>query len=972
VSNALLSDVQVRAEARRLRTRDQQWQELVQDAWRRSLNAAQAGDDASALKWLERAHRLLPNDGMVAFSLASALMRAGHLTGAAALFGGLGDRFGLADAWAGLAACARLSGDVERAASATAAALRTSVPTPVLQALAAAVAVTAGLPGWCGLDSDGHVHGGAGVEVQLDGVPVRLDDKDQLPPGWRHARQLDIGRGGAPCLGSPIDVGIIIATEGVVTTQGGGLAGWAWHPADPARDPVLMLPGMVITATEPATDVILDRPLARPRKFAIAASLLRDGPVSVRGVDGRHLPGSPLDPGLEWRGADALARAVQRPGPVPAYAPILADVVRPRATRKAPRPASVDVVIPVYRGVAQTMACLGSVLASVPRGTRVWVVDDASPEPDLVAAIGQLAASGRIRLLRQAENQGFPAAANAGLRACAPRDAVLLNSDTLVPPGWIERLRRVAYAAPDIGTVTPWSNDGTIVSYPDPAGGNSIPDLAATIATDALAQQANPDGMAEIPTGVGFCLFLRRDCLGEVGPLREDVFAQGYGEENDFCLRARHLGWRSVAATGVFVAHVGAQSFGSARSHLLQRNLAVLNRLHPGYDALIAAHITADPLAPARRRMDALRWAANRGENADAVILVTHAGGGGVDRVVADRAKALTAAGLRPIILRPGTGGVCRVGDGIYPNLIYSMPDELPDLAQLLSPDRPRHLELHHLLGHDHAIVGLARLLELPLDAFLHDYALFCPRIALVSTGRRYCGEPEVAGCEACIADLGSNLLEDISVPALLARSAADFQMARQVVTPSADAAARIRRHFPGIRPVIRPWEDDTESFVTSAGPTGPIRRVCVVGAIGLEKGFEVLLGCARDARARSLPIEFVVAGFTSDDTRLMDAGPVFVTGEYAEADAIALIRAQQAHLAFIPSIWPETWCFALSRAWQAGLPAAAFDLGAQAERIRATGRGWLLPLGLQPRAVNDALLTRPIKTRSTPRLAPA
>ena len=662
---------------------------------------------------------------------------------------------------------------------------------------------------------------------------------------------------------------------------------------------------------------------------------------------------------------------------MPAYAPILADVVRPLATRNARRPAPVDVVIPIYRGLAQTLACLASVMATVPRGTRVWVVDDASPEPDLVAAIDQLAAGRRICLLRQTENRGFPAAANAGLHACAPHDAVLLNSDTLVPPGWIERLRRVAYAAADIGTATPWSNDGTIVSYPDPAGGNPVPNLAATIALDGLAQQANPDGMADIPTGVGFCLYLRRDCLDEAGPLREDVFAQGYGEENDFCLRARHLGWRSVAATGVFVAHIGAQSFGSAsfgsaRSHLLRRNLAVLNRLHPGYDALVAAHVAADPLAPARRRMDALRWAADAAGYTGAVILVTHAGGGGVDRVVANRAEALTAAGLRPAIIRPGQGSVCRIGDGRYPNLIYSMPDELPGLAQLLRPGRPRHLELHHLLGHDHAIAGLARLLDVPMDVFVHDYAWFCPRIALVSTGRRYCGEPEVTGCEACIADLGSNLLENIPVPALLARSAADLQSARQVVTPSADAAARIRRHFPGIRPVVRPWEDDTAPFLARAGPAGPIRRVCVVGAIGVEKGFEVLLGCARDARARSLPIEFVVAGFTADDTRLMDAGPVFVTGEYADTDAVALIQAQQAHLAFIPSIWPETWCFALSRAWQAGLPAAAFDLGAQAERIRATGRGWLLPLGLQPRAVNDALLTLPLKARATARLAPA
>ena len=84
----------------------------------------------------------------------------------------------------------------------------------------------------------------------------------------------------------------------------------------------------------------------------------------------------------------------------------------------------------------------------------------------------------------------------------------------------------------------------------------------------------------------------------------------------------------------------------------------------------------------------------------------------------------------------------------------------------------------------------------------------------------------------------------------------------------------------------------------------------------------------------------------------------VGITGPYREEEAEALIRAQAAHLALIPSIWPETWCFALSEAWRAGLAVAAFDIGAQAERIRATGRGWLLPLGMPAHRLNDALLS--------------
>ena len=114
---------------------------------------------------------------------------------------------------------------------------------------------------------------------------------------------------------------------------------------------------------------------------------------------------------------------------------------------------------------------------------------------------------------------------------------------------------------------------------------------------------------------------------------------------------------------------------------------------------------------------------------------------------------------------------------------------------------------------------------------------------------------------------------------------------------------------------------------------------------------------CARDARKRDLDLTFVVAGTTIDDRRLIETGRVFVTGPYRPDEAVALIRAQDAALALLPSIWPETWCFALTELWRAGLRVAAFDIGAPAERIRQTGRGFLLPLGSSPRAINDALL---------------
>ena len=119
-----------------------------------------------------------------------------------------------------------------------------------------------------------------------------------------------------------------------------------------------------------------------------------------------------------------------------------------------------------------------------------------------------------------------------------------IEQRTLVPPGWLTVLRQAAYSAPDIGSATPFSNDATILSYPNVHSPNAVPDLEETIHLNALAQRANAGLVTDIPTAVAFCPYIKRDCLNATGLLREDVFAQGYCEENDFCLRARHLGWR--------------------------------------------------------------------------------------------------------------------------------------------------------------------------------------------------------------------------------------------------------------------------------------------------------------------------------------------------------------------------------------------------------------------------------------------
>jgi GT2 family glycosyltransferase len=961
---------------------------LALEAFERAQAETEAGDRNAALRWLDRACRLVPRDQTLTLALATASLGHDDLR-AASLFGPIASANDVREAWYGLATARRRLGDTAGAAIALSEALQRHVADTNLAGLADAITREARAPGWCSLSGDGKltIHpmsGARPLELRLDGRRVSRG-AGRLPPGWPHATAVTVTTSdGTHLLGSPLNIRAIMATTGCVTSHNGELSGWAWHPGDPDTDPVLSIRPVtgrreiMITASETSVPIDNGGLLARPRGFIVSARALTGmrGPLHVLGRDGRDLLGSPLDPSAELKSGAAGAAVLARLYPAgttrvrlsslvaPPAMPVVTDVPRVVVGGSRRRP-PVDVVVAVHGGATHVQACLESVLANLPRSSRLIVVDDASPEPELVRALDRLADQKRIRLIRNKRNLGFAQSANAGMLAAAGKDVILLNSDTLVAPGWLEDLRAVVYSAADIGTATPLSNDATILSYPDCGGGNDLPDLYATRRLASLARQVNARVAIDIPVAVGFCMYIRRDCLDAVGLLRADVFAQGYGEENDFCLRARHLGWRHVAAPGMFVAHVGGHSFGAAANHLRARNGALLEHLHPGYAKLIEAFIEADPLAPARRRLDLARWRANRRRGSKAVILITHTEGGGVEQQIAASARQHHADGYRAVVLRPSRapdGSRCiTVGDGVgadFPNLRYTMPDELPALRQLLVREQPQGVELHHTVGHHPAVLNLIADLAVPYDVHVHDYAWFCGRVALVGPTQRYCGEPDSVQCEACVADAGSLIDEDITIAALRQRSARLFAGARRIVVPSEDTGVRMRRHFPAIRPIVLPHEDDT---AIAAPPRSVVAssqcRVCVIGAIGIQKGYQVVLDCARDAAERRLPLEFVVVGHTIDDRRLLATGRVFVTGTFAPEEAVSLIQAQQATIALLPSIWPETWCFTLAEAWRAGLSVAAFDIGAPAERIRRTGRGFLLPLGLPAQAINNALV---------------
>jgi len=262
----------------------------------------------------------------------------------------------------------------------------------------------------------------------------------------------------------------------------------------------------------------------------------------------------------------------------------------------------ISVVIPVFNAAEELDCCLQSVNSTTSDSTGVLVINDASTDPAVTRVLQkwQAIASEHWQFQANQVNRGFVTTANIGMRACA-HDVVLLNSDTVVTPGWIQGLQRCLASDPSIATATPWTNNGEITSLPNFCQANAVPgdvDLVAAVIASAGAAL-----YPELPTAVGFCMAISRHAIDRAGLFDQDLFGRGYGEENDFSRRVVLSGMRNVLCDDVYVAHLGARSFGPTGLGPDKASMERVLSRHPEYLELVQVFIAADPLKPRREEI---------------------------------------------------------------------------------------------------------------------------------------------------------------------------------------------------------------------------------------------------------------------------------------------------------------------------------------------------------------------------------
>ena len=631
------------------------------------------------------------------------------------------------------------------------------------------------------------------------------------------------------------------------------------------------------------------------------------------------------------------------------------------------------IIVPIFNAYEDVVTCVERLLTYTPKDAGIILIDDASSDPRIREFLGQHAHRPNFQIILSDENRGFTRSVNAGITAAGDCDVVLLNSDARVTPGWIAGLRRAAGADARICTVTPLSDRAGAFSAPRIGNENTLPPGVDEHEFAVAVRRRGKGLYPSVPTGNGFCMYVRRAAIKEIGLLDDVAFPRGYGEENDFCMRAERAGWRHVIDDRTYVFHERSKSFGSSKDDLMIAGRKVVDQRYPEYGRRIRVFSRDEQISLSRFNVSlAISDLSGPARTLPRILYVISTTSGGTPQTNRDLMRGVSGS-WEPWLLHCDSKTI---------SLYKVDPDEerlvqRHHLAEFLDPISYRSFEyekvlrgwlnyyefdivhIRHLAWHSIEFPKIARESGSSVVMSFHDYHALCPTVKLIDGDGRFCG----GACTASQGDCQHVLWPEHKFPTLKnawvhewrTKYAKAMEHCDLFITTSAFARATIGSYLnlDLERFLVIPHGRDFAEFGTTITLPGDDQKlkVLIPGQIDAAKGADIIRSLVEmDVEGH---LEFHIMGpqtFPTPDRRIT------FHGAYKREDFLMEARKINAHVGAIFSTWDETWCHTLTELWSAGLPVAVLDYPTLATRVAECGGGWVLPKD-NPPAVYEALV---------------
>ncbi len=632
----------------------------------------------------------------------------------------------------------------------------------------------------------------------------------------------------------------------------------------------------------------------------------------------------------------------------------------------------IDIIVPIYNAYDQVKVCVASLLIHSPGNSNIILINDKSTDPrirEYLNKVGKLD-DARVNILFNDKNLGFVSTVNKGM-AFSDNDVIILNSDTVVTRGWVQKMVECAAANPLCATVTPLTNNGTICSVPDFCANNFIPRPFSMSGFANFIEEVSLRQYPELPTGVGFCMLIRRKAIKEIGLFDAKAFPRGYGEENDFCCKATERGYVNILDDATYIYHYGSCSFLGEKEALYEKNSEILAKRHPWYFPAVHEFIQKNPLMDIhdniRFRMKTWNEKAafrplfilhNRIDNAS---LQPH---GGTELHIKMLVHECVKRGATPYTLVAVKDYLLLTEFGKDNILHYKfkLDDKLGKycfehknykqiLQKIITTFKIDFAHIHHLLFHPLSTIRYLHETNIPVALTVHDFFLVCPSINLLNHKWELCdGSKDEKECSACAKQLFG---EDVFFVKKWRKEVEEqLKFIEFLFFPSSSCKSQFLKYFPEInrkkiyviphalprifaaeKPVCLPPQSGSKKF-----------SILFLGGMAPIKGSRILADFLRRDLLRDSEEVFIL-GRLGDPVleQYLNKRRVTSLGEYSPDDVFDHIEKIKPDIICLISICHETFAFTLSEAWHLGIPVLVSPLGALAERMMSTEAGWIL-----------------------------
>jgi GT2 family glycosyltransferase/glycosyltransferase involved in cell wall biosynthesis len=655
------------------------------------------------------------------------------------------------------------------------------------------------------------------------------------------------------------------------------------------------------------------------------------------------------------------------------------------------------IIIPVYNAYEDTKKCVESVIQHTDHKHPILIVDDASTDLRIKKLLGEFSLTqSHISVVENFDNLGFVKTCNLAFSASdGSTDVVLLNSDTVVTPNWLDKLINAAYSEKNVATVTPLTNNGTICSVPIWLESNDIPAGHTIISFASLIENISLKEYPQIPTAVGFCMYIKRDVLNKVGYFDAVNFGRGYGEENDFCCRATNSGYIHIIDDSTFVYHSGSKSFGAQKLKLIEENSNTLTKLHPNYFPSVEKFIAEKSIQRIINNIE-LNLFLIKVIKLSPICFILHKSIeistdsqlGGTEYHCAALIEELRDT--QPIYTLHFDKYKSAISLTIFyqqekkyfdfpfnkslGNSYLSQDDIFSKLfADIIRHFRPAIIHVHHLMGLSiRDILSVLLQENIPYMVSIHDYYLICPSYNLIDYNQSFCYEHKNDSyCQECshkllgesydLKNKWSEICEEL------------LEHAQLVITPSVSTASYIKREYQYTKTknnikVIRHGvfkEDFIKKVSTlrsisqaeSANIDLSLLKIGFVGSINVDKGAREIIDLVKIVNEDSLlkhKFEFSFFGRFSEDIP-MNSPNISITNEYDNQDLYDLLK--DVDVVIFPTKCAETYCLTADEVIMCGIPILSSPVGAVAERIQLFDVGWISPSSSPEDLLNTLLL---------------